>query len=101
MSKDIVQCARQYGFNLGNLVARGNQMVNGSDNWQTSTYVSLVFVHHTIIGGSGLQTIEFLNVTACGNLVGTYDGDVVVNEVLIQVGYLIAGCAIDKNQQMD
>ena len=99
--KDEVERSREYGFDFQYLIARVAQVVDGTDDGQTSTHIGLVTEPHTTVAGRLAQLHIAVVVARGGNLVGSHHADVVLQEGLVEGGNLAAGGAVHKDAVED
>ena len=61
--KDKVERTTQHGLDFQDFIARVTQVINGTNDWQTSTYVGFVTEPHTTVA-SGLFQFHIVGVIA-------------------------------------
>ena len=99
--EDEVQCATQHRLNLQYLVTRVAQVVDGSDDGQSSTHVGFIAEPHAAVARCLLQFDIVIIVARRRQLVGCYHADVMLQEGLVQACNLLAGGTIHEHAVKD
>ena len=95
--EDVVQRAAQHRFNLQNLVAAVDEVVDGVDDGKPRAHVRLEQVFHAALAGNLLQFAVVLVLGGGGNLVGGNHRDVVQQQVLVEGSDVGACRAVHKH----